>query len=162
MEEGHAYSGEWNEILLAVRDRAQRAVYEVNEPDFWDELLRARASFAVAENEDVDNTPFTAQEQAEIAEHLDQVKDQALRTPGLLAEQVKAIQQAIEDLKKSSESGKFTRKDWKLLLYGQAANLVFTYAVPPSVAKAIILGALHGLGHLLGLGSLPPSLPPQA
>jgi hypothetical protein len=48
------------------------------------------------------------------------------------------------------------RKEWKALLYGQALNLVFNYAVPPHVAKFIILGAMQGLGHLFGLGGPMP------
>jgi hypothetical protein len=50
----------------------------------------------------------------------------------------------------------------RLLLYGQALNLFLAYAIPPHVVQGIITTAITGLGHLFGLGGLPPSIPPQA
>jgi hypothetical protein len=75
-------------------------------------------------------------------------------------EPFRAVEQAIDELKQSAE--KVTRKDWRLLLYGQAMNLFFAYAVPPHVVQTIITTVLTGLGHIFGLGGMPPSLPPTA
>ncbi len=72
---------------------------------------------------------------------------------------MKAIEQTLDGLKKSAESGRFGRKEWKALLYGQVLDLAFTYVIPPHVAKTIILGAMHCLDHLFGIGGMPPSLP---
>jgi hypothetical protein len=41
-------------------------------------------------------------------------------------------------------------------------DLFFTYVVPPHVLNTILTTAIHGVGHLFGIGGLPPALPPQA
>ncbi|MGO8725441.1 MAG: hypothetical protein ACLQK8_01790 [Streptosporangiaceae bacterium] len=48
------------------------------------------------------------------------------------------------------------------LLYGAAFGMIVNDAVPAHVVQGIIAMIIHGLGHLLGLGGVPPALPPQA
>jgi len=153
---------EWDDVVPLANYWAGEVKYVTETPDFWAELEQSRGMLATTDNEEVDNSPFTAAEQAEVSERLEQVKEQYRETPGLTDTQVRAIEQAIDDLKESASSGKTTRKDWKLLLYGQAMNLFVAYAIPPHVVQGIINTAIIGLGHLLGMGGVPPVLPPQA
>ena len=153
--------GNWEHLLQDIVSWAGEVKYVTETPDFWAELAQSREMLATTGG-DQDDTPFTDDERAEVSERMEQVKEQYRETPGLTDTQVRAIEQAIDELKESAASEKTTRKDWKLLLYGQAMNLFVAYAIPPHVVQGIINTAIIGLGHLLGMGGVPPVLPPQA
>lgn len=151
--------GEWDDVFPVANFWAGEVQYINGTRDFWQEIKKVSAALAPIQQEDVTGTPFTADEQAEISQHMETVKEQIRQAPDLTAAQVRAIEQAINELNESAE--KVNRKDWRLLLYGQAMNLFFAYAIPPQVVQGVITTVITGLGHMFGLG-LPPSLPPQS
>jgi hypothetical protein len=150
----------WQELMHEVNDWAHEVRHEQQTHDLWKEMNQVPAGLTSLEQDDVADVPFTADELAKISERMDHVKEQVREVPDLTPAQLRAIEQAIDDLKQSSKT--VSRKDLRLLLYGQAMNLFFVYAVPPHVVQTIITTAITGLAHILGLGSMPPSLPPTA
>jgi hypothetical protein len=44
------------------------------------------------------------------------------------------------------------------MLYGTAFGLIANDAVPPHVVQGIITTVITGLGHVFGLGGVPPGL----
>ncbi len=72
--------GRWGDVRQALSYWADEVRYVAEEPDLWAELQRISAGLQPVE--DVPDTPFTPEEQAEIAERLDQVNEQVSATPG--------------------------------------------------------------------------------
>lgn len=153
------YTGSWNDILGAAQDWAQRVVYELNAPDLWAELVSPSGIFGETQG-DEDNSAFTAEERTAISARIEEVKAEVRQNPALTGDQISGIEQKLDDLIEASE--RVGKKDWKLLVAGTLLTIFVTYAVPPHVAQAIITSVITGLGHMFGIGGLPPSLPPQA
>jgi hypothetical protein len=53
------------------------------------------------------------------------------------------------------------RKDWRIMLYGAAFDMIVTDQVPPHIVQSILMMAIHGVAHILGVGGPPPSIAPQ-
>jgi hypothetical protein len=73
---------------------------------------------------------FRPEEQVEVVERLDQIKDE-IRSRRSYDPAVASNRAGDRGIEESSE--KISRKDWKLLLYGKALDLGFTYAKPAHV-----------------------------
>jgi hypothetical protein len=150
----------WSQILSQIVEWAYDTVYEVDTPDRWEQLKNQSNMLDQLNDEGLGNTPFTPAEQTEIAERLEEVKKRAKELPDLSADQVAQIEQRIDEAAEASQ--RVGRKDWLLLLYGTAFNLIVTDLVPPNVVQGILSMALHGVAHIFGIGGPPPSIPPQA
>jgi hypothetical protein len=109
---------------------------------------------------DVDNAPFSPDEQAAISLQIDEIKWQARQIGELSAEQIAGIDQKLEYLKEASE--RVGQKDWRIILYGLGLGMIVNDLVPPQVVQTIITMTIHGLVQIFGLGGMPPALPPQA
>jgi hypothetical protein len=70
----------WMQVEERVRGWAKEVKEDVDTPDLWAEAQREREILTGARYEDVENTPFTSDEQAAIAEHLRQTKEYVTRT----------------------------------------------------------------------------------
>jgi hypothetical protein len=57
-------------------------------------------------------------------------------------------------------SKRMGRKDWITVLNGAVFSLILADLITPDTAQNVILMALHGIGHLFGVGGPPPHLPP--
>jgi len=88
------------------------------------------------------------------------IKAQASKMPELTAEQVEGIEQKLDVLTEASE--RVGRKDWLVMVYGAAFGMIANDSVPAHLVQNIIAMTIHGLGHIFGLGGLPPALPPTA
>jgi hypothetical protein len=111
------------------------------------------------QNEGIQNTPFTAAEQAEIATRIEEIKKETRQNPELTAEQISGIERKLDDLKEASD--RVGREDWLTILYGTAFGMIVTDLVPPHIVQGTIATVIAGLGHIFGLGGLPPALPAQ-
>jgi hypothetical protein len=123
-------------------------------PDLW--ALARSPELAVLENS-TDNEPFTSEQRAEIAARIDDVKAQVRETFGLEAGQLESIDQKLDDLVDAST--RVGPKDWRVMLYGAAFGMIANDLVPPGVVQSILGMVVHGLAHILGLGSPPPAIP---
>jgi hypothetical protein len=111
------------------------------------ELLRT-ASEGVSEN-----TPFTSEEQKEIAARLAVWAAHAQRTHSLSSAQMQSLQMKLDYLNEASR--RFGRKDWLNLCAGTIISYILTASLPPDAAREMFLGVLRAVGHLYGLPLLP-------
>lgn len=146
----------WQQLLEALPAWVGEIEYNLSTPDLWEELRNSRELLTA----ETDNTPFTAEEQAAIAARIEEVKAEVREQYELPAEQLAGVDQNLDDLKEASE--RVGKKDWRVMLYGAAFGMIVNDAVPPHVVQGIITTVITGLGHLFGLGGVPPALPPQA
>lgn len=136
----------WPQLVSRVGTWARETAEWAITPDLW-------SLGAAALPDAPDNTPFTAEEQAEIAKRLDGIYDFVRRQFALPDDQLAAIGQAVEELKEASE--RVGRKDWKLMLYGAFVSLGLEHAVQTGVVETVFRLAVEGLGHIFGAGGLP-------
>ena len=143
----------WSTVEDKVERWAREVKRDVETPDLWAELQGDREILTGTRYEDVENTPFTPDEQAEIAEQLREIKEYVKKTYSLSDEQMLSLEAKLEDIQ--AAAGRIGRKDWQLLFYGVMLTVIVGGLVPPEVVQAILTMALHGLGHLFGHGGTP-------
>jgi hypothetical protein len=148
----------WIQVEERVRLWAKEVKEDVDTPDLWAELQREREILTGARYDDVENTPFTSDEQAEIAEHLRQTKKYVARTYSLSDAQMRHLEAQLGNI--AAAAGRMGRKDWTLLVCGTLLGTFVQGILPPEAVQDILRMTLDGLGYLFGLGDGPPQLPP--
>ncbi len=139
---------------------ADVAEYE-RAPDLWELGSAADALREVAALEAGNNARFTSDEQTEIAKRLTEIQDYVRDHFELTAGEISGIEEKLGELAEASK--RVGRKDWVLMVEGAAVSLIVNGVVPQHVVvQTMLLMIAHGLGHLFGLGGVPPALPPQA
>ena len=151
------YSPNWEDVLTSVRRWAERVKEWDVVPDLW--AAGFNQEDLLAPETDLDNAPFSPDERDEISLRIDEIKRQAREIGELSAEQIARIDEKLDYLKAASE--RVGRKDWRIMLYGLGLGMIANDLVPQHVVETIITMTIHGLGHIFGLGGLPPALPPQ-
>jgi hypothetical protein len=140
----------WIQVEERVRRWAKEVKEDVDTPDRWAESQREREILTGARYEDVENTPFTSDEQAAIAEHLRQTKEYVTRTYSLSDAQILHLEARLDDV--AAAASRMGRKDWTLLVCGALLG-AFVEGILPQEAVQDILSYLFG-------GGGPPELPP--
>jgi hypothetical protein len=150
----HSSSAEyWWTLLSQVRRWSRSVKTDIKTPDLWAEL-EGEAGLLRAASEDVsENTPFTSEEQKEIATRLSAWAAHAQRTHSLSSAQMQSLQMKLDYLVDASR--RFGRKDWLNLCAGTIVAYIFTASLPPDAAREMFLGMLRAVGHLYGLPLLP-------
>ncbi len=128
---------------------------DIGTPDLWAQLRRERELLAGVSDEAIDNTPFTAAEQEEIAEQLYVLKDHLSREHLLSDEQARLLDERVAYL--VDAAGRVGRKDWFLMAAGVMLSYVLAAALPPDSATHILGTLLTNIGHILWGG--PRGLP---
>lgn len=147
----------WVEVEKTVWLWAKDVEQDVATPDLWAELQAEREILTGARYEDVENAPFNADEQAEIAEQLRQIKEFVKKTYSLSDSQRLSLEAKLDDIE--AAAGRVGRKDWLLLVCGVMFSAIVTGLLPPEAVQEILAMLLHGLDHLFGGGGTPPLLP---
>jgi uncharacterized membrane protein YraQ (UPF0718 family) len=127
-------------------------------PDLWAELKRTPQILASIQQGEASNEPFTADEQAEIARRLDEIKQLVRNQFELTAEQFATIGQRLDDAVEASK--RLGRKDWAMLFYGAVISTGITDAVPPGVIQTVLSTVFHGIAHIFGIGGPPQVIGP--
>ena len=112
--ESEAFS--WAKVEELVRRWADEVKRDVDTPDLWADLERDGEILTGARFVDVDNTPFTLDEQAEIAVRLLEIIEFAKTTYALSSAQVVELEAKFDAAK--TAAGRIGRKDWLLLFFG--------------------------------------------
>jgi len=145
-----------------VEERVERWANDVKAdfdmPDLWVEVQRRREVLTGVSSKNVENTPFTSVEQAEIAKQLRQIVESVRKAHALSNMQILTLSAKVDDL--VAASARIGRKDWQLLLYGLLFTLIVTSVVPPGVVYDILDLTLRALGYLFGNDGILPQLPP--
>jgi hypothetical protein len=145
---------DWDDVLEKLGYWADEVKYVNDTPDFWEELKRAPEILAAVQQPDASNAPFTPDEQAEIANRLDEIKQLVREQFELTDEQVAAIDQRLDDAGEASK--RLGRKDWLMAFYGGVISTVITDAVPSGVIQTVLTTVVHGIAHIFGIGGPPP------
>jgi hypothetical protein len=147
----------WDRVRECVQRWAREVKDDVNTPDLWAEVTRQRQILTGARYENVQNTPFTPDERAEIAKQIQQLKELVKRTSSLSEAQMRSLATKLDDL--VTASGYVGRKDWQLMVFGVVFGMIANDFVSPEVVRGIFTMAIHSLDCIFGGGSLPPQLP---
>jgi hypothetical protein len=147
----------WRKVEEHVQRWAEEVKHDLDTPDRWAELQHEREILTGVRNEAVENTPFSADERAEIAERLREIGEYLTRTYALSSEQMLLVEAKLDEIE--SAAGRIGRKDWLLLLFGVMFEVIVTGLLPPDIVQHILTIALDGLDQLFG-GDSPARLPP--
>jgi hypothetical protein len=145
-------AGDWQTELSYVRVWLP-LVKELHEtPDLWAELEQQRDLMI---GEAVENTPFTAVEQEQIAAQLTEAKEYVRANVELEPEQLNRIEAQLDYLVEAAKRSR--RIDWRNLLVGSLLSLVMQAVLPAQPVVQLLYIVLRGLGHMFGGGA--PELP---
>ena len=103
-----AYS--WEGLKRLVNRWLQDVKLDLNTPDLWAELQREAKLLGTSSNAITENTPFTADEQKELARRLDELAKYLSHTYSLPRAQMQTLEAKVEYLVQAS--GRLGRKDW--------------------------------------------------
>ncbi len=150
----------WPTVEGRIQLWAAEVKRDVETPDLWAELQRERDLIG-ARHEDAENTPFTPDEQTEIAAWFRQAKEYIRDRYELSAEQYDAIEARLDQLEDASRRG-VGRIDWRNQLVGVLLGLAIDAILPPEPVQQVVILVLRGLAQLFGGHGVPelPGPPP--
>lgn len=148
----------WIEMEQRVQGWTREVKEDVDTPDLWAELQRDREVLTGARYDEVENTPFSLDEQAAIADHLRQTKGYVLRTYSLSDPQILHLEAKVDDI--AAAAGRLGRKDWTLVVCSVLLGTFVQGILPPEAVQDTLRMTLDGLGYLFGGEGGPPQLPP--
>jgi hypothetical protein len=144
----------WLRVPEKVRRWAEEVRRDVETPDLWAELQREREILSGVRYQAVENTPFTLDEQAEIARQLREIKEDLKKTYSLSSEQMSRMEATLDQAEAASRH--IGRKDWLLLFTGVmftlTVTLIATGLLPPEAVHHFFMMMFHDLDHLFGGG----------
>jgi len=119
---------------------------DLDTPDLWAELQRDAQLIGVGFNKVTDNTPFTADEQIEIAARLQKLAKSARDTYSLSQEQIRALDAKMDYL--ITAAGRLGRKDWLTVYIGAILSFILGAALPSESVHGLLLTSLRAMGLL--------------
>jgi len=145
----------YDEIKHTVTAWAQGVLRDINMPDLWMDFHDSRQFLSQANQKTFSNTPFSPEEQAQIARHLKQIGEYIKTTYDLSSEQMSRIETKLDEAEDAAQ--RIGRKDWLLMFLGILFTLIVTGLVPPTAVEQILSTSLHAMRYLFGGGgnSLP-------
>ena len=146
-----AYS--WQTIPTRICSWLEEVKRDLATPDLWAELQREARLLGTVSDDVTENTPFTLDEQSEIAARLQALTEHARHTYSLSATQMQAVDAKLDYLVNAAR--RLGRKDWLNVWAGAILSLILTASVPPEAARDMFLGLVRVIGHLWGVPDLP-------
>ena len=147
----------WDGLLQGIDNWAVHVVRDVVTPDLWEEVRRARE--ILSQSQTGDNSAFTPEEQVQISTRIGQIKEYIGTTYELTSGQMARVEERLDAAEEASK--RIGRKDWLMAFNGAVFSLFLSDLIPQQAATHMVVMAISGLGHLFGIGNLPPSLPPS-
>jgi hypothetical protein len=133
-------------LLTHVKNWLDLVKHDINTPDLWAELQRENKFLEAVFDEATENTPFTREEQREIAERLKQLPTDFKRMYSLSSAQIEQLEIKVDYLTKAAK--RMGRKDWRILFIGAILATFFTAALPPETIHGIIQTSFRAIGLL--------------
>jgi hypothetical protein len=131
-------SGSWQALMPRISTWLSAVKRDLDTPDLWAELQREAEFLAVGTNELTANTPFTFEEQKQIAERLAELARNIEQMRLLSQEQMQFLQGQFKYL--TDATNRMGRKDWLMLSIGVILNFFFFglgVALPSETARTI-------------------------
>jgi hypothetical protein len=136
----------WLTLMPRVSTWLEEVKHDLATPDLWAELQREAKLLGAGSNELTKNTPFTLDEQEEIARRLQELAKYASRTYTLSTAQMQTLDAKLDYLVKASS--RLGRKDWLIMFIGAILGYILSVPLPPESARDFLLPLLRGIGHL--------------
>jgi hypothetical protein len=134
------HAGSWDYVFVYVQQWIAFVKQEHEAPDLWAELKRQHELISGAF---VENTPFSAQEQARIAAHLNGTREHVRSNVELEPGQYEVLAARLDYLVEAS--GRVGRTDWRNLLIGSLHSLVIEAVLPVQAVQKALFTSLRGL-----------------
>jgi signal transduction histidine kinase len=130
--------------------------HDIETPDLWDELRRQTELLSGSSDDSLENTPFTSDEQDDVAKQLNELREYWQGAYALTESQQADLDSKIDYL--IDATTRLGRKDWLNACIGTVIGWVVVTALPPDASRHVLgmlLSAIaHFFGHHLpGLGS---------
>ena len=136
----------WQSLMPRVSMWLGEVKRDLETPDLWSELQREAKLLEAGSYAITENTPFTSDEQKEIAGRLDELAKYLSHTYSLSRAQTQAVGEKLDYLVKAS--GRLGRKDWFNTFVGVILGFVLSAALAPESARNIFLSSLRAIGLL--------------
>jgi hypothetical protein len=136
----------WQLLMPRVRTWLEEVKRDLDTPDLWAELLREADLLGVGSSVVTENTPFTPDEQREIAQRLDEAVKYVRETQSFSKAQIQALEEKLDYL--VDASARLGRKDWLNTFIGVILGFVLTAALAPESARTIFTTFLRSIGIL--------------
>jgi hypothetical protein len=143
----------WESLIERIRSWLEDVKRDLEMPDLWAELQRDAQLLFGAPSDDTENTPFTPDEQNDIAARLQALAEHARRTYSLSAAQMRTLEAKLDYL--ADAARRLGRKDWLNVCAGAILGYILTASLPPEAARGMFLGLLQAVGYLYGLPDMP-------
>lgn len=140
----------WYRLMQQVELWLADVKRDIETPDLWAQLHSGADVLTAAAMDAIEDKLFTADEQAEIARRLEELKDDISRTHELSEVQTRALGERLEYLSKAAT--RLGRKDWLLLAGGVILSYVLESALPPAASSDVLHALLGSIGDMLGRG----------
>ena len=124
---------------------------DLETPDRRAELRQEREILIAATAEGDDNTPFTADEQDEIAKELREIKEYARKTYDLTAKEAQALDATLSSIEDAAR--RLGRRDWFNIVVGTLT--ILQLVLPAGTTRHVFLMLLRSLAHVHGFPELP-------
>jgi hypothetical protein len=136
----------WEPLISHISLWLQVLKKDLNTPDLWAELQREAVLLGAGSDELTENTPFTLDEQKEIAGRCQELATYARHTYSLSPTQMQVLDAKLDYLVKAS--GRLGRIDWRNAFVGAMLGFILAAALPPESARDILLTLLRAIGGL--------------
>jgi hypothetical protein len=145
----------WSQLLPAIPRWLNLVRREIEAPDLWAEVERERELVGEAVPE-IENTPFTPEEQRQVAAGLNELKEYIKQTHELSDAQVRELEGRLDYL--ADAASRLPRLDWRNALLGAFFATVVSGLLPGEVVRDVLSMALRALAPMFGHEF--PQLPP--
>lgn len=136
----------WQSLLSRISLWLEEVKRDLNTPDLWAELQRDAELMGAGPSVATKNTPFTADEQREIAERLKSLGKHVSVTHSLSTAQIQTLEEKLDYL--IDASTRLGRKDWFMAFIGAILGFVFNTPLVAESAHTIFTTFLRGIGLL--------------
>lgn len=141
------YSGDWPNELQAVMRWLDYLKLEHQSPDLWAMIEQERQLMLSATSTDIDNAPFSVEEQRRISTAVNELRAYVQVTANLTQAQLEFVSDRLSHLEESA--GRLGRKDWITLAIGALTNVIVGVALAPDAARDLLRTANGLLGWVV-------------
>ena len=136
----------------ALKERVKAWLWEVKTdlemPDRWAELRRAREILFVVPGEVIDNTPFSSEEKAAIERQLREFREFAKDRWSLSGERLASLDANVDYLVAAVD--RLGRFDWRNAFAGAFIGLFVSALLPPESVREVLVMLAQGVRLVLG------------
>jgi hypothetical protein len=140
----------WQYLMPRISSWLEEVKRAVEMPDRWAELQSRVNLLGAGAQGAIGNTPFTPNEQEEIAGRLHDLRENATSMYSLSDEQVRALNAKIDYLVEAA--ARLGRVDWWNVVAGAMFAYAWVVAFPPDAAQSFLLSLLQSIAHFYAQG----------